>query len=115
MQGFNKIDLSHNDQVDQLLVKYLVCLIDCHRQRCQAFKALGVTDVAPTPFILGITGSVSVGKSSFAHHIQLLLQAKLPALQVELVNTDGFLKTTALLESEGLLQRKGFPDRKSVV
>ena len=57
--------------------------------------------------VVGITGSVAVGKTTLARQIAEALPAD---LQVDIVSTDGFLKLNAVLEAEGLSMRKGFPE-----
>jgi type I pantothenate kinase len=65
---------------------------------------------AKMPFIIGIAGSVAVGKSTSARVLRELL-ARWPAHQrVDLVPTDGFLLPNAELERRGIMQRKGFPE-----
>ncbi len=62
------------------------------------------------PYVIGVAGSVAVGKSATARILRELL-SRWPSLpRVELVTTDGFLLPNAVLEREGLMERKGFPE-----
>jgi type I pantothenate kinase len=63
-----------------------------------------------TPYVVGIAGSVAVGKSTTARLLQLVLARWAEHPDVALVTTDGFLLPNAELERRGLLQRKGFPE-----
>ena len=64
----------------------------------------------PTPYVIGVAGSVAVGKSTFSRILRALL-ARWPAHpRVDLVTTDGFLLPNRELEARGLLLRKGFPE-----
>jgi type I pantothenate kinase len=63
-----------------------------------------------TPYIIGIAGSVSAGKSTLARVMQALLSRWANTPKVDLVTTDGFLHPNAILESEGLMAKKGFPE-----
>jgi type I pantothenate kinase len=68
----------------------------------------------PTPYVIGIAGSVAVGKSTFARILQALL-ARWPAHpRVDLITTDGFLWPNRTLEDRGLMRRKGFPESYDV-
>lgn len=62
------------------------------------------------PFILGIAGSVAVGKSTTARVLRELLARWPDHPRVDLITTDGFLLPNAVLESRGLMNRKGFPE-----
>jgi type I pantothenate kinase len=67
-------------------------------------------DSPSTPFVIGVAGSVAVGKSTIARLLRELLARWEGTPRVELVTTDGFLLPNAELERRGLMQRKGFPE-----
>lgn len=73
-------------------------------------RFLGVYNGKKTPFIIGIGGSVAVGKSTTARILKELLARWPGNPNVELVTTDGFLFPNAVLEAQGLMERKGFPE-----
>jgi type I pantothenate kinase len=66
--------------------------------------------VRPTPFVIGVAGSVAVGKSTIARLLRELLSRWPDTPNVELVTTDGFLLPNAELARRGLMERKGFPE-----
>ena len=73
---------------------------------------------AKVPYVIGIAGSVAVGKSTTARLLQALLARWRNHPKVDLITTDGFLHPTAILEARGLMKRKGFPesyDRRRLV
>jgi type I pantothenate kinase len=68
------------------------------------------TEDAKVPYIIGVAGSVAVGKSTTARVLQALLARWETTPSVDLVTTDGFLLPNAVLTREGLMERKGFPE-----
>ena len=72
-------------------------------------RFLGTEDTK-VPFIIGVAGSVAVGKSTTARVLQALLARWENTPRVDLVTTDGFLLPNAVLTREGLMERKGFPE-----
>ena len=77
------------------------------------FKAtqrfLGADD-GKVPYIIGVAGSVAAGKSTFTRVMRALLSRWPNTPRVELVTTDGFLYSNAVLERDGLMSKKGFPE-----
>jgi type I pantothenate kinase len=69
---------------------------------------------SPIPYVIGIAGSVAVGKSTSARIIQALLSRWPNHPKVDLITTDGFLFPNRILEEKGLMGRKGFPESYDV-
>src|SRR5439155_1961895 len=92
--------------LSRLLSLYVAATQRLHRAQ-QRF--LGTED-AKTPYIIGVAGSVAVGKSTTARVLQALLARWTNVPKVDLVTTDGFLLPNAVLEREGLMEKKGFPE-----
>ena len=76
----------------------------------QRNRFLSLSDVAKTPFVIGIAGSVAVGKSTTARVLKELLARWPSSPKVDLITTDGFLFPNAELQRRRLMQRKGFPE-----
>lgn len=93
--------------LSRLLNQYAISNNEMHR-RTRDFLRLD-TD-RKTPFIIGIAGSVAVGKSTVARVLQALLASWAEIPRVTLVTTDGFLYSNAELAQRGLTDRKGFPE-----
>jgi len=67
-------------------------------------------DMRKTPFIIGIAGSVAVGKSTTARLLKELMRRWPSSPKVDLITTDGFLHPNEVLRRQGLMERKGFPE-----
>lgn len=71
---------------------------------------LGEAEDAPMPFVIGVAGSVAVGKSTTARVLQALLSRWESHPRVDLVTTDGFLYPNRELQRRGIMHRKGYPE-----
>lgn len=89
-----------------LLQIHLTHYRNLHNERDQFFQ----NSSHPVPYIIGIAGSVAVGKSTTARVLQKLLSLLPEKPKVELITTDGFLYSNAELEKRGLFNKKGFPE-----
>jgi type I pantothenate kinase len=87
-----------------LHVKAVQHLYDARRQ------FMGSPEPARVPYIIGLGGSVAVGKSTFARVLRAALARWPDHVRVDLVTTDGFLFPNRILQERGLMQRKGFPE-----
>jgi type I pantothenate kinase len=96
--------------LSRLLSLYVVAVQGLYRATA-TFLGHGEEKV---PFLVGLAGSVAVGKSTASRALRELLSRWPHHPRVEVVTTDGFLHPTAVLEERGLMRRKGFPESYDV-
>lgn len=105
------IDLQEVDTIYRPLSALLHVYVEgALRTAAERHAFLGESTQEKVPFIIGIAGSVAVGKSTVARLLQLLLGRWESTPRVDLVTTDGFLYPNAVLERNGIIARKGFPE-----
>jgi len=111
LRGFNE-EVSLSEVAD--IYVPLARLLSLHVEAAQRLHRVTETFLgnlpAQTPYVIGIAGSVAAGKSTTARILQAVLTRWPSHPRVDLVTTDGFLFPNAVLQSRGLMKRKGFPE-----
>lgn len=112
------LDAAEVTEVYEPLSALLRLYVTAARELRSSTQVFLGSDAPPTPFVIGVAGSVAVGKSTTSRVLRELLSRYPDTSRVQLVTTDGFLWPTAELERRGILHRKGFPesyDRRSLL
>jgi type I pantothenate kinase len=106
----DRLDLKEVEEIYLPLSRLLSIYVASMQQLYVAQRRfLGIVD-RKMPYIIGVAGSVAVGKSTTARVLQALLARWSPRPRVDLITTDGFLYPNAVLERQGIMQKKGFPE-----
>jgi type I pantothenate kinase len=111
LRGINdRIDLDEVAAIYLPLTRLLNLYVSA-TQNLHKVSATFLGTIAPkVPYVIGVAGSVAVGKSTFARILQALLSRWPDHPKVGLITTDGFLHPNSVLEARGLMDRKGFPE-----
>lgn len=110
LKGINEdLSLEEVAQIYLPLSRLLNFYISSNLRRQAVLEQFLGTDGQKIPYVIGIAGSVAVGKSTTARLLQALLSSWPEHRSVELITTDGFLHPNKVLNERGLMKKKGFP------
>jgi type I pantothenate kinase len=106
----DRLDMKEVEEIYLPLSRLLSIYVAATQRLFRAQQEFLDTEDSKMPYIIGVAGSVAVGKSTTARVLQALLARWPNVPKVDLVTTDGFLYPNAILQREGLMERKGFPE-----
>ena len=106
----DRLDMAEVEEIYLPLSRLLSLYVAATQRLFRAQQNFLGTEDAKMPYIIGIGGSVAVGKSTTARVLQALLARWPNTPKVDLITTDGFLYPNAVLAQEGLMDKKGFPE-----
>src|SRR5438105_4908226 len=106
----DRLDMKEVEEIYLPLSRLLSLYVAATQRLFRAQQNFLGTEDTKMPYIIGVAGSVAVGKSTTARVLQALLARWTNVPQVELITTDGFLLPNAVLAREGLMEKKGFPE-----
>ncbi|RKD25053.1 type I pantothenate kinase [Ammoniphilus oxalaticus] len=111
LKGVNeKISIQEVEDIYIPLTRLLHLYVNAYQELQQQNNQYLGSRAKKSPYIIGIAGSVAVGKSTTARLLQTLLSRLSNRPNVSLVTTDGFLYPNEILEKKGIMNRKGFPE-----
>src|SRR6201981_2981407 len=106
----DRLDISEVEKIYLPLSRLLSFYVVATQRLFLAQQNFLGTEDTKVPFVIGVAGSVAVGKSTTARVLQALLARWPNVPKVALITTDGFLYPNAILEREDLMEKKGFPE-----
>jgi type I pantothenate kinase len=106
----DRLDIAEVEEIYLPLSRLLSMYVAATQRLFRAQQRFLGTEDVKMPYIIGVGGSVAVGKSTTARVLEALLARWPNVPRVDLVTTDGFLYPNAVLAREGLMERKGFPE-----
>src|ERR1700733_1290027 len=106
----DRLDIAEIEDIYLPLSRLLSLYVAATQRLFRAQQRFLGTEDAKMPYIIGVAGSVAVGKSTTARVLQALLARWPNVPKVDLITTDGFLYPNSILAREGLMEKKGFPE-----
>src|SRR5438445_279983 len=106
----DRLDMREVEEIYLPLSRLLSLYVAAAQRLFRAQQRFLATEDSKLPYIIGVAGSVAVGKSTTARVLQALLARWPNTPRVDLLTTDGFLYPNAVLERERLMEKKGFPE-----
>jgi type I pantothenate kinase len=106
----DRLDMSEVEEIYLPLSRLLSMYVAATQRLYIAQERFLATEDVKMPYVIGVAGSVAVGKSTTARVLQALLARWPNVPKVDLITTDGFLYPNVILEREGLMEKKGFPE-----
>ena len=106
----DRLDIEEVEDIYLPLTRLLSMYVAATQRLFRAQQSFLGTEEGKMPYIIGIGGSVAVGKSTTARVLEALLARWPNVPKVDLITTDGFLYPNAVLAREDLMERKGFPE-----